>query len=198
LHLYTPTRPHEIRGTMSKQPMRSIDVDHIEEESIAEYLHTNPDFFERHAGLLTKLKLTHNRGAATVSLIERQVSALRDKSQNLEARLRELIEVARSNDVRATKIHRLGCRLIRSGHAAAVLDSLMTSLREDFGASEWLMVLDSTHESEFKSITSRHLRVVESGASELKMFDTLFESGRPRCGQIRDSQRDFLFGPNNI
>ena len=183
---------------MSKQPVRGVEVDQIDEESIAEYLQMNPDFFDRHAGLLTKLKLSHNRGAATVSLIERQVSALRDKNQNLEARLRELIEVARSNDVLATKIHRLACRLIRAGDAAAVLDSVETSLREDFGASEWLIVLGSAHESAFKGITSRHLRIVESSATELKMFDTLFESGRPRCGQIRDSQRDFLFGPNNI
>lgn len=183
---------------MSKQPVRGVDVDRIDEESIAEYLQMNPDFFERHAGLLTKLKLTHNRGAATVSLIERQVAALREKNQNLEARLRELIEVARSNDVLAAKIHRLACRLIRAGDAAAVIDSLETSLREDFGASEWLVVLGSSHESAFNGVSSRHICVVESNASELKMFETLFESGRPRCGQIRDSQRDFLFGENNI
>jgi uncharacterized protein YigA (DUF484 family) len=183
---------------MSKQPVRGVDVDQIDEESIAEYLQMNPEFFERHAGLLTKLKLTHNRGAATVSLIERQVSALRDKNQKLEERLRELIEVARSNDVLATKIHRLACRLIRANDAAAVLDSLETSLREDFGASEWLIVLGSAHESAFSGVSSRHLRVIDKSASELKMFETLFESGRPRCGQIRDSQRDFLFGPNNI
>lgn len=183
---------------MSKLPVRGVDADRIEEESIAEYLQTNPEFFERHAGLLTKLKLSHNRGAATVSLIERQVAALREKNQTLEARLRELIEVARSNDVLATKIHRLACRLIRASDAVAALDSLETSLREDFGASEWLIVLGSSHESAFNGITSRHLRIVDSKASELKMFETLFESGRPRCGQIRDSQRDFLFGANNI
>ncbi len=183
---------------MSKQPVRGVDVDQIDEESIAEYLQMNPEFFERHAGLLTKLKLTHNRGAATVSLIERQVAALRDKNQTLEGRLRELIEVARSNDVLATKIHRLACRLIRAADAAAVLDSLETSLREDFGASEWLIVLGSAHEPSFSGVSSRHLRVIDKSTSELKMFETLFESGRPRCGQIRDSQRDFLFGPNNI
>jgi uncharacterized protein len=27
-----------------------------------------------------------------------------------------------------------------------------------------------------------------------RSFDTLFASGKPRCGQIRDIQRDFLFG----
>jgi hypothetical protein len=28
----------------------------------------------------------------------------------------------------------------------------------------------------------------------LKSFETLFASGKPRCGQVRDTQRDFLFG----
>ena len=40
--------------------------------------------------------------------------ALRDKNEKLEARLRELIEVARGNDVLAAKIHRLACRLVRA------------------------------------------------------------------------------------
>jgi len=47
-------------------------------------------------------------------------------------------------------------------------------------------------------VNSRHLRIVKMGAPELKMFETLFESGRPRCGQIRDSQRDYLFGAGTV
>ena len=35
--------------------------------------------------------------------------------------------------------------------------------------------------------------MVASDAPELKSFENLFESGKPRCGQLRDSQREFLF-----
>ena len=28
----------------------------------------------------------------------------------------------------------------------------------------------------------------------LRSFETLFSAGKPRCGQLRDSQREFLFG----
>lgn len=198
---------------MSKQPVRGVDVEGrnaaasgkandeaggASEASIADYLQRNPDFFERHASLLTKLKLPHNRGAATVSLVERQVQALRDKNQALETRLRELIDVARGNDVLAAKIHRLACRLVRARNANTLLDSMETSLREDFGASEWLLLLAPARPSGLASIDSRHLRMMEPNAPELKMFETLFESARPRCGQIRDSQRDFLFGAGTI
>ena len=194
---------------MSKQPVRGVDVEDLAsaaegtvkgptEAEIADYLQNNADFFERHATLLTKLKLPHSRGNATVSLVERQVSALREKNQSLESRLRELIDVARSNDVLVAKIHRLACRLVRARNAATLLDSMETSLREDFGASEWLLLLAPTRATGFANIDSRHLRLLEPTASELKMFETLFESARPRCGQIRDSQRDFLFGAGTI
>jgi len=183
---------------MSKQPVGRLDEESLEEGTIADYLQSNPDFFERHATLLTKLKLPHNRGTSAISLVERQVAALRDKNEKLEARLRELIEVARGNDALAAKIHRLACRLIRADGASSVMDAIESSLREDFGASEWLILLAPGKDSGFANLTNRHLRLVDPAAQELKMFETLFESGKPRCGQIRDSQRDFLFGAGTV
>jgi uncharacterized protein YigA (DUF484 family) len=78
------------------------------------------------------------------------------------------------------------------------MDAIEASLREDFGASEWLLLVIGEGESELAKLNSRHLRIVRLGAAELKMFETLFESGRPRCGQIRDSQRDYLFGAGTV
>lgn len=183
---------------MSKQPVRGVEVASIPEDAVATYLQHNPDFFERHIQLLAKLKLPHSRGASTISLVERQVLVLREKNEKLEARLQELIGVARANDTLATKIHRLSCRLIRARTAEAVLDTLESSLREDFGASEWLILLAPGKTSGFAALSNRHLRLIEPTAPELKMFEALFESGKPRCGQIRDSQRDFLFGEGTI
>lgn len=179
---------------MNKQTARGVESAALSEAAIADFLQQNPDFFERHGALLTKLKLAHNRGAAAVSLIERQVQALREKNQALETRLRDLIEVARGNDALAAKIHRLACRLIAARTAQTLLDALETSLREDFGASEWLLLRAAAQDSALRAVTSRHLRVLEANAAEWRMFDTLFEAAKPRCGQIRDSQRDFLFG----
>ena len=183
---------------MSKQPVRGVDVEEAGEDAVANYLQNNPDFFERYPGLLTKLKLPHSRGSSTVSLIERQVLMLRDKNQKLETRLHELIEVARGNDVLSGKIHRLARRLIATKSATNLIDAMEASLREDFGASEWLILLAGTKDTDLGRIASRHLRIVETNTVELRMFDTLFEGGRPRCGQIRDSQRDYLFGVGTV
>jgi uncharacterized protein len=46
--------------------------------------------------------------------------------------------------------------------------------------------------------TSRFLRAGDPAGADLKTFESLLQSGKPRCGQIRDSQRDFLFGKDTI
>ena len=42
------------------------------------------------------------------------------------------------------------------------------------------------------------MRTVPADDPNLKSFESLFSSGKPRCGQARDSQREFLFGPEGI
>ena len=39
-----------------------------------------------------------------------------------------------------------------------------------------------------------NVRYAARDSSELRIFESFFESARPRSGQIRDVQRDYLFG----
>jgi len=183
---------------MNKQSARGLDNDSLADAAVVEYLQHNPDFFERHASLLGKLRLPHDRGPATVSLVERQVQVLREKNHELEQKLHEFMDVARSNDALVDKIHRLACRLIRARGATQMLETLESTLRDDFGASDWLLVLTRPDLPQLSHVESRHLRVVAREATELKTFETFFESARPRCGQIRDTQRDYLFGAGTV
>src|SRR6516162_4734113 len=82
-----------------------------EEESIAAYLLNHPDFFERHLNLLARLRVPHVRAGSTVSLVERQISVLREKHADLERKLTELVRAGRANDLLADKLHRLTRRL---------------------------------------------------------------------------------------
>lgn len=179
---------------MNKQPARGAEQGNVSEEVIAEYLQRHTDFFERHPNVLARLRIPHERGGATISLVERQVQALRDKNQQLEAKLREFVSVAQANDALSNKIHNLSCRLIRARGPGQVFEALESSLREDFGASHWIMVCTRGDVPELTRLSTRHLRLVERLDPELKTFETFFESARPRCGQIRDTQRDYLFG----
>jgi uncharacterized protein len=176
-------------------PARDLNPD-IAEQSVIDFLQSNPDFFERQPQLLTKLRIPHETGPSTVSLVERQVQVLRDKNQSLDGKLREFVEVARSNDKLIDQMHRLACGLISARGMTQLLDALELSLRQDFAANEWLLVLTRNDVPELSRIQHRHLRVAQRGAAELRSFETFFETAQPRCGQIRDSQRDYLFGPD--
>jgi uncharacterized protein YigA (DUF484 family) len=162
-----------------------------EEESIASYLQHNPDFFERHHTVLARLRLPHARGGSTISLVERQIEVLREKHAAVEGKLAEFVRVARANDALADKLHRFTRRLLSARSRAAAIETMESSLRMDFDAFHSVLVLIGDH----PDITpQRFVRIVRAEDPSLKSFETLFASGKPRCGQARDSQREFLFG----
>lgn len=163
------------------------------DQEIADYLAAHPDFFERHAGLLEQLRLPHRAGKATVSLVERQVSVLQDKNRALERRLHELVDVARSNSHLSDKVHALAIRLLQGGDTAAVLAGLESGLREDFGASQAVVVLLHNTSEIVQGPKTRFLRAADRSDPALQPFATFMQQGRPRCGRIRDVQREFLF-----
>lgn len=183
---------------MTKPQVRGRTAPVLDENEVALYLEANSDFFTRQPQALQKLRLPDQRnGGATVSLIERQVEVLRDRNRHLESRLTELMEIGRGNDQVAGKIHRLARRLIAAKGAPAVIEALAASLREDFDCRQSVLVLFGG-DAALRSLESHFLRLAPRDAPEIRGFDSLFTSGRPRCGQLRDTQRDFLFGPGAV
>jgi uncharacterized protein len=166
-----------------------------EEENIAAYLQRNPDFFERHQAVLARLKLPHARGGSTISLVERQIEVLREKQAALESKLAELVRVARANDALSERLHRFTRRLLGAGPRAEAIARIEAGLREDFDAFHAALVLIG---EEPDPAAPRFVRTVAPDDANLKSFESLFASGKPRCGQARDSQREFLFGPEGL
>jgi hypothetical protein len=184
---------------MTISQARELKPVSLNDTDIAEYLLTFPDFFERNGPLLTKLRLPHLRdGGSTVSLVERQVEVLRERNQSLERKLKELVDVARANDALADRIHRLSQRLIRAHDLAGTITAIETSLREDFDAMHSVLVLFIEEARSLESESRRFLRVASPEDAELKSFESLLQSAKPRCGQVRDTQRDYLFGKDTI
>ena len=162
--------------------------------SVVEYLDAFPDFFERHPQLLQRLRLPDARnGGATVSLLERQVAVLRERNLKLDRRIAEFIEIAHANDELAGKIHRLTTRLVHARSLGHVVDAVEASLREDFDVQRALLVL-FRDDPALAARESNFVRLASRDSPEMRGFETLFATGRPRCGQVRDSQRDYLFG----
>ncbi len=180
---------------MSTQTARGLPAGQTDEERIERYLTLNPDFFERHQALLARMRLPHMRTGSTVSLVERQVEVLREQKTDADRRLAEFIAVARANDQLAERIHRFTRRLLRAGTAAAALGALEASLREDFDAFHSVLLLTAPIDSLRDVELGTFLRRLGADDANFRTFDALLATGKPRCGQVRDSQREFLFGP---
>jgi uncharacterized protein YigA (DUF484 family) len=174
---------------------RGMKQEVLNDVSVGDYLQTFPDFFERNSSLLTKLRLPHIRDAgATVSLVERQVEVLRERNQSLERKLKELVDVARANDALADRIHRLSQRLIQVRSLQGSINAIETSLREDFDAMHSVLVLFIPEARALEPAAGRFLRAAAADDDGMRSFESLLSGAKPRCGQIRDSQRCYLFG----
>lgn len=180
---------------MSTQPARGVTAGQSEEERIERYLGLNPDFFERHLPLLARMRLPHMRTGSTVSLVERQVEVLREQKSDADRRLAEFVAVARANDALAERIHRFTRRMMRAPSPVAALTALEASLREDFDAFHSVLLLAAPIDALSRGNYEPFLRIVAHDDANYRTFDALLTTGKPRCGQVRDSQRDYLFGP---
>jgi uncharacterized protein len=179
---------------MSTREARGIPAQQDEEEAVARYLQQKPEFFENHLQLLARLRLPHARGSSTISLVERQVEVLRERHAALEQKLADFVTVARANDAVAEKLHRFTRRLLRAQTRQSAIEQLEASLREDFDSFHSVLVLIGAPDT---VVPQRFVRLVGADDANLKSFESLFTSGKPRCGQARDSQREFLFGTDS-
>jgi uncharacterized protein YigA (DUF484 family) len=129
--------------------------------------------------------------------VERQVEVLREQKTDSDRRLAEFIAVARANDTLADRIHRFTRRLLRAPTALMALASLEASLREDFDAFHSVLVLTTPLASLATAELEPFLRKLSADDANMRSFEALLATGKPRCGQVRDTQRDFLFGPES-
>jgi uncharacterized protein len=179
---------------MSTSTAAARDPVPLTEEEIATWLSAHPDFFQRNRELLASLRLPHASGGA-ISLIERQIEVLRDKHQSGEARLAELVAIARANEQLATRIHQFTRRLMRAPTRRAVLAHMEAAFRENFDVAQTVLLLFGNVGANTDDL--RFVRQVAPSDPSLAGFETLLGSGRPRCGQIRDTQLDFIFGADS-
>ncbi len=75
------------------------------------------------------------------------------------------------------------------------LAALEASLREDFDAFHSVLVLTAPVAALAGVDLGPFLRKLPADDANMRTFEALLATGKPRCGQVRDTQRDFLFGP---
>jgi uncharacterized protein YigA (DUF484 family) len=174
------------------QPNPEYVDEELSEQAVCDYLAAHPDFFERNARLLGLLELPHATGSA-VSLVERQVSVLRQKDLKRKRELKELIEVARANDVLSAKLHELTKQLLAADSLASTIAVVEKAMRSGFDADQAVLVIFGDPGGFADIDAGRFFRVINRKDSSLQPFNTFLNGNGARCGQIRDTQREFLF-----
>ena len=101
-------------------------------ETVALYLADHPEFFEEHAELFSKLKLTSPLGGRTVSLQERQMEVLREKIKTLELRFASLIRTAQENEDITSKLHKWVLALLSARNDVDLPHVLVEGLKSEF------------------------------------------------------------------
>lgn len=159
------------------------------EQEIVEYLQEHPEFFARYPEILEALEVPHSCGNA-VSLVEYQVSVLRDQAGELRAKLKQLVTNARENEELSGRLHRLTLSLIESTSVDEVFANLYSSLRDDFKAEHASIRLFSAP----AQATDQGLaEFVGADCESVSLFASLFETMKPVCGRMKPEQIEFLF-----
>ncbi len=175
---------------MSVRKVQANESDAGMEERIAEYLRLHPDFFGRHPDVASRLEIPHPCGDA-VSLIEYQVSVLRDHNRQLRHRLQDLINHARDNEDLNGRLQRLTLSLIDCSDLEEILATLYESLRESFHADQAAIRLFSPPRAE------EHGRLAEFVLADeqvRELFEQVLAATKPVCGRLKQEQAETLFG----
>lgn len=160
----------------------------VDETLIVEHLLANPDFFTRHPEALEALHLPHETGSA-ISLVERQVSVLRERNLEMRQRLNNLLTTARENDRLFEKTKRLVLALLEADTLATAVDALVHSLRADYDVQFHSLLLLG----EARELPPSAAQV--AGVDEAhRHIGSLLRSNRAICGVLRREELRFLFG----
>lgn len=103
----------------------------LDDALVADYLRRHPGFFLQQDELLAELRIPHARGSS-ISLVERQLTVLRERSLDMHQRLNRLVEVARDNDRLFALTRELTLELLDADSLSALVATLEDALRERF------------------------------------------------------------------
>jgi uncharacterized protein YigA (DUF484 family) len=149
--------------------------------AVAAYLLEHTDFLVYHPEVLAKLYVPHGTGGA-VSLIEHQVSVLREQLGQERGRLNHLMARAHEYEQLSARLHELTVQLITAPDMERACAVLEASLREQFNAEAVALKLFPVDP--------------EQRASDplVQAFVDFVDRDRCLCGPLQPKQAEPLFG----
>lgn len=169
----------------NNEPLTPADDEALSAEQVRDYLKRHRDFLERYPELLDDLHVTHATGSA-VSLVEKQVSVLRERNVDMRQRLTALTDNARHNDQIYEQTRRLVLALLEADSLAALNAAFQRCMQEDFDVEHASLILfgEGRGEDGVRLETPERARIEIGG---------LLRSRTPPCGALRREELRFLF-----
>lgn len=163
------------------------------DELVAEHLEKHPDFFIGREDLLANLRLPHESGKA-ISLLERQVTILRERGIEARQKLNNLLENARNNDQLFDTTRNLVLALLRARDITEIIAVTQDQLSNHANIDACEIIVVSHPELKLSdSVRTEELTRLR------RDFGDVFRLKRTHCGSLSQEQIAYLFpGTDNI
>ena len=167
----------------------------LDPKDVEAFLRANPNFLQDRPGLLAVLNLPHG-GEGAVSLIERQVSVLRERNIASRQKLNALTDIGRQNDrlleaTRQSILALLGAES-RGELSRTWIEQIRDTFRADAGVLLWM---DTHSEDEAAQVADKLIRQGESFSGVLRpeemraLFNTEAIEGSAAVSAVRDGEQ---------
>ena len=173
----------------STTPDARRQPDVLNEREVVAFLRRYPDFFERHWEILTELSIPHPDSGQAVSLLERQLAAVREQRSAQQQQLEQLMLAAEQNEQLQGRLRTFFLALAEVAEAGQLLSRTSAILTEEFDlACVTLRVLQA------RAPSLEREEVVTMNDAMQAILDRL-ESGRGFCDDQPPLEwKHFLFG----
>jgi len=158
----------------------------LDDEMVRNYLLDNDDFLQRNPDMLDCLHIPHASGSA-VSLVEKQVTVLREKNVEMRHRLKALTTNAKDNDKLFEKTRTLVLKLLEADSLQALQQAFSDSMASDFGVEHSSMILFGDYPA-----AGDDCRVETTDEAKAEI-GALLKAGKPVCGALRKEELSYLF-----
>ena len=172
---------------MSRDTMTDISV-----KQIRAYLRDHPTFLDENPDILETMIVQHKTDGA-VSLVERQLSILRERNNKMSLQLDSLVDLAQENELMFIRTRKLIISLLDSKSFKSLVDTLYKSLSDDFNIQSFTLTLFV--DDSFKGASKARVCSLETVSPQ---FQSIVNADRSVCGMISAEEAEFLFGNTEI
>jgi uncharacterized protein YigA (DUF484 family) len=157
----------------------------LNDELVREYLKNHDDFLQRNPDMMDYLHISHASGSA-VSLVEKQVSVLRERNVDMRHRLNALTGNARDNDKLYEQTRALVLKLLEADSIDTLYRTFMDAMANEFQVEHACMILYGDN----GSAGDCRVETRESAKNEI---GALFRGHKAVCGTLRKEELSYLF-----